>query len=62
MKKEPSDWNEQLHGADQGNAERLADVRRRVVARGKVLVADPNYPDLKTLNAVARVLARNWQD
>jgi hypothetical protein len=41
--------------------DRLADVRVRAVARGKLLVADPNYPNKKTLRGVARVLARSWR-
>jgi hypothetical protein len=39
--------------------ERIADVRASAVARGKSLVANPNYPDQKTLRGVARVLARH---
>jgi hypothetical protein len=38
--------------------ERLADVRKAVVARGKALVADPSYPDKKTVRAVSRLLAK----
>jgi hypothetical protein len=40
--------------------ERLADVRRPVVARGRELIADANYPDKKTIRSVARLLARHW--
>lgn len=42
-------------------ADRLADVRQRVVARGKLLVADPSYPNRRTVRGVARVLARHWR-
>lgn len=37
--------------------ERLADVRTAVVARGKTLVANPNYPDAKIVRKVSRLLA-----
>ena len=40
--------------------ESVADVRGDVVARGKALIADPNYPSKQQLRAVARVLARKW--
>ena len=40
--------------------ERLSDVRASVVARGKALIANPNYPDQKTIRGVARVLAKHW--
>lgn len=40
--------------------ERLSDVRANVVARGKALIANPNYPDQKTIRGVARVLAKHW--
>ena len=36
-----------------------ADVRTDVVARGKALIADPNYPSCQQLNSVARLLAGN---
>jgi len=38
--------------------DRLADVRRAVVARGKTLVANPNYPDQKIIQEISRLLAR----
>jgi len=41
--------------------DRLADVRANVVARGKALVANPNYPDKKTIRAVADLLARKMR-
>jgi hypothetical protein len=37
--------------------ERLADVRRSVVARGKALVANPNYPDKRIIKQVSHLLA-----
>ena len=37
--------------------ERLSDVRPSVVARGRMLVANPNYPDKKILRRVAYLLA-----
>lgn len=40
--------------------ERLADVRSTVVARGKALIADPNYPNKKTTRAIAQLLATKW--
>jgi hypothetical protein len=33
-----------------------ADVRADVVARGKALIANPNYPSRQQLNSVARLL------
>jgi hypothetical protein len=39
--------------------ERLADVRPSVVARGKALIANPNYPDRETVQEISRVLARH---
>lgn len=41
--------------------DRLEEVRRDVVARGKMLIADPNYPDARTMRGVAGVLARHWR-
>ena len=38
--------------------ERLADVRKSVVMRGKALVANPNYPDKDVIKHVSRLLAR----
>jgi len=38
--------------------ERLADVRSAVVARGKTLVANPNYPDKETIKQISQLLAR----
>lgn len=40
--------------------DRLADVRRSAVARGKNLIANPDYPSPKVMRAVARVLAKHW--
>jgi hypothetical protein len=54
----PSDRFVDLERADLVNRlERLADVRRAVVERGKALVADPNYPDKKTVQHISRLLA-----
>lgn len=36
---------------------RLAEVRSRVVARGRVLIANASYPDRRIARAVARLLA-----
>jgi hypothetical protein len=41
--------------------DRLADVRRSAVERGKILVSNPEYPSAKVMRGVARVLARNWR-
>lgn len=38
--------------------ERLADVRPSVVARGKALVANPNYPSLQIIRSISELLAR----
>lgn len=54
----PSERFGELERADLVNRlERLADVRRAVVERGKALVADPNYPDKKTVRRISRLLA-----
>ena len=37
--------------------ERLAEVRTAVVMRGKALIANPNYPDKKTIRQISRLLA-----
>ena len=42
-----------------GRLERLADVRRNVVARGRALIDNPDYPDKETLRAIGRVLAQH---
>jgi len=34
-------------------------VRAEAVARGRALVADPNYPNAEHINAIARLLARS---
>jgi hypothetical protein len=39
--------------------ERLADVRSAVVLRGKALIANPNYPDRKTIRQISRLLANH---
>lgn len=39
--------------------ERLADVRPSVVARGKVLIANPNYPDKKIIRKISRLFAEH---
>jgi hypothetical protein len=38
--------------------ERLADVRPSVVARGKALVANPNYPSKQIIRSISELLAR----
>jgi hypothetical protein len=38
------------------------DVRAAKVARGKALVADPNYPSREEIRQIARLLAARWQD
>jgi hypothetical protein len=38
--------------------ERLADVRASVVARGKALVANPNYPSKQIIRSISELLAR----
>lgn len=40
--------------------ESVPDVRAEMVARGKALIADPNYPSKEQLKGVASVLARKW--
>ena len=37
-------------------------VRAAEVARGKMLIADPNYPSRDQICQIARVLVRNWQN
>ena len=37
--------------------DRLADVRKTVVARGKSLLNNPHYPDTATMEKVGRLLA-----
>jgi hypothetical protein len=37
--------------------ERLADVRTAVVARGKALIANPQYPDAKIVRQMSYLLA-----
>ena len=37
--------------------ERLADVRPSVVARGRALIANPQYPDQKILRSIGHLLA-----
>jgi len=39
--------------------DRIADVRRAVVARGKVLIANPNYPDRQIIRKISTLLARH---
>lgn len=39
----------------------VPDVRAEMVARGKALIADPNYPSKAQLRKVAEVIAANWQ-
>ena len=41
--------------------ERLSDVRVSVVARGRALIANPNYPDKKIIRRVAWLLAGKLQ-
>lgn len=36
------------------------DVRAEAVARGRALVADPNYPSKAQMQQMARVLVTNW--
>ena len=36
------------------------DVRAERVARGKALIADPNYPSKEQVKAIAGILAENW--
>jgi hypothetical protein len=38
----------------------VPDVRASKVARGKALIADPNYPSGLQLRSVARVLVKQW--
>ena len=42
-----------------GRLDRIADVRRAVVARGKLLIANPNYPDRQTIRKIGALLARH---
>ena len=37
--------------------ERLAEVRSAAVARGRSLIANPNYPDQKIVREISRLLA-----
>jgi hypothetical protein len=38
----------------------VPDVRASEVARGKALIADPNYPSRQQLQSMARVLVKQW--
>lgn len=38
------------------------EVRGDVVARAKALIADPNYPDAKTIHAIAKKLSGKIQE
>ena len=40
--------------------ESAADVRSNVVARGRILVADPNYPSRQEVKAIAALLVNHW--
>ena len=63
--KPQSKISERVHEPQPGEVaarlDRLADVRRSVVARGKILVANPDYPGPKVTRAVARLLAKHWR-
>ena len=48
--------NEQLNQA----LTSTPDVRAERVARGKALIADPNYPSKEQVKAIAGILAENW--
>lgn len=37
----------------------IPDVRAEAVARGKALVADPNYPSAEQVKSIARLLAKH---
>lgn len=37
------------------------DVRAENVARGKALIADPNYPSQEQIKKIANLLAANWE-
>lgn len=39
--------------------ERLVDIRSKVVARGKALIANPEYPDKEILRKVSHLLAHH---
>jgi hypothetical protein len=49
---------EQSRSLDAALAE-LPDVRAEAVARGKALVADPNYPSQEQIKKMSRLLAAN---
>lgn len=54
----PQDRFSDLERAELVNRlERLADVRPSVVARGKVLIANPNYPDQQIVRKISLLLA-----
>ena len=38
----------------------VPDVRAEVVARGKALIADPNYPSKRQMTKIAGLLAEHW--
>ena len=47
------------------NAENLGsapEIRADVVARGKALIADPNYPSVHQVEKIATLLAAKWDD
>ena len=42
------------------NPESVSPVRPEKIARGKALVADPNYPSPRHIRQIARLFAANW--
>ena len=42
-------------------APREAEIRAETVARGKALIANPNYPSTEQMATVANILAAKWQ-
>ena len=50
-------FGELERGEVAGRLEKLADVRASVVARGRALIANPRYPDKKTMKQVSLLLA-----
>lgn len=52
-------FNDLDHAELVNRIERLEEVRTSVVARGKALIADPQYPDQQIIRQMSRLLAEH---
>ena len=50
-------FNDLNHGELAPRLDRLADVRKAVVTRGKNLISNPNYPDTVIMEKIGRLFA-----